>query len=117
MFSAIAIAMLARFGHRQLPIFICYKCIHLLSCYRLYHRAEIPDIAGREEFKGKMIHSYQYRSPENFRDKHIVVVGAGPSGHDIALDVAQVAKKVIGSKHEPTYICNQNKCTCIPYTI
>ena len=60
----------------------------------MYHKAWTPDIDGMGLFKGTMIHSYKYRTPEAYRDKNVVVVGAGPSGHAIALDVAKTAKHI-----------------------
>jgi len=38
------------------------------------------------DFTGEMIHSSQYRSPKQFADKRVLVVGAGNSGCDIAVD-------------------------------
>lgn len=44
----------------------------------------LPDFAG--EFAGELLHSSQYRSPKQFDDKRVLVVGAGNSGCDIAVD-------------------------------
>uniref|UniRef100_A0A8R1DNC3 Flavin-containing monooxygenase n=1 Tax=Caenorhabditis japonica TaxID=281687 RepID=A0A8R1DNC3_CAEJA len=46
------------------------------------------------KFKGRILHSHDYREAEDFKDKNVVIVGAGPSGIDITLQVAQTAKKV-----------------------
>lgn len=48
----------------------------------------IPDWPGREAFAGELIHSSQYRNPAPFRDRDVLVVGAGNSGAEIATDVA-----------------------------
>jgi cation diffusion facilitator CzcD-associated flavoprotein CzcO len=47
----------------------------------------IPDWPGRDGFPGELIHSSQYRNPEPFRGKDVLVVGAGNSGAEIAHDV------------------------------
>jgi hypothetical protein len=44
----------------------------------------IPAFKGR--FEGELIHSAQYRSPRQFADKRVLIVGAGNSGCDIAVD-------------------------------
>ncbi|CAJ0578221.1 unnamed protein product, partial [Mesorhabditis spiculigera] len=44
--------------------------------------------------KGSIVHSHDYRSNKGYRDRKVAVVGAGPSGIDIALQVAEVAQKV-----------------------
>ncbi|EFO97513.1 hypothetical protein CRE_07840 [Caenorhabditis remanei] len=43
------------------------------------------------EFEGEMIHSHDYRRAEHFEGKTVVIVGAGPSGIDITLQVALTA--------------------------
>ena len=44
----------------------------------------MPQFTG--EFVGELIHSSQYRSPRQFDGKRVLVVGAGNSGCDIAVD-------------------------------
>lgn len=45
-------------------------------------------------FKGKLIHSHDYRRAEHYTGKNVVIVGAGPSGIDITLQIAQTANHV-----------------------
>lgn len=47
----------------------------------------LPDWPGRDGFSGELIHSSQYRSPEAYRGRDVLVVGAGNSGAEIAHDV------------------------------
>ena len=47
----------------------------------------IPPWPGREGFAGGLIHSSQYLNPAPFRDRDVLVVGAGNSGAEIAHDV------------------------------
>ncbi|HEY7455620.1 MAG TPA: NAD(P)/FAD-dependent oxidoreductase [Thermoleophilaceae bacterium] len=44
----------------------------------------IPDWPGRERFGGELIHSREYRNPEPFAGKRVLVVGPGCSGMEIA---------------------------------
>jgi dimethylaniline monooxygenase (N-oxide forming) len=46
-----------------------------------------------------VLHSHDYRIPEKFSDMRVLVVGGGPSGLDVALEVASVATKVLFSHH------------------
>jgi putative flavoprotein involved in K+ transport len=48
----------------------------------------IPDWPGREQFEGRLWHSCDYRSAQPFRGRRVLVVGAGNSGSDIAVDLA-----------------------------
>jgi putative flavoprotein involved in K+ transport len=48
----------------------------------------VPDWPGRDSYTGELIHSSDYRSPEPFRGRDVLVVGTGNSGAEIAHDVA-----------------------------
>lgn len=45
------------------------------------------------------MHSHDYRVPEIFTGKRVLVVGAGPSGMDIALEITSVTERVVLSHH------------------
>lgn len=47
-----------------------------------------------EKLKIPWIHSYHYRRPDEFVGKNVAIVGAGPSGFDIATEICGVAKSV-----------------------
>ncbi len=44
----------------------------------------MPEFPGK--FSGELLHSSQYRSPRQFTDKRVLIIGAGNSGCDIAMD-------------------------------
>ena len=54
----------------------------------------IPDIRGLSLFKGLISHSHNYRYPQTFRNKDVVILGAGASGWDIALDMSTSASNI-----------------------
>jgi len=45
-------------------------------------------------FQGRMLHSHDYKTPDAFQDQRVLVVGAGNSGCDIAVELAGVAREV-----------------------
>jgi putative flavoprotein involved in K+ transport len=49
---------------------------------------QIPDWPGRQTFEGQLVHASEYRNPEPFRSKDVLVVGAGNSGTEIATQLA-----------------------------
>ena len=70
----------------------------------LFARAVEPPIDGRERFRGTIIHSRDHRDPSAFAGKHVVVVGAGSSGADIAMELAPVARSVsLSVRRVPTF--------------
>ena len=50
----------------------------------------IPSFKG--QFKGEMIHAANYRDPQQFSGKRVLIVGAGNSGCDIAVDAIHHGK-------------------------
>ncbi|XP_013392146.1 dimethylaniline monooxygenase [N-oxide-forming] 2 isoform X2 [Lingula anatina] len=58
-----------------------------------FWKAWYPDIPGKKEFTGRIMHAKHYRRPEEFRDKTVLVVGNSNSAGDIAVDVSRVAEK------------------------
>lgn len=52
----------------------------------------LPSFAG--DFAGEIVHSSQYKSPEMFEGKRVLLVGAGNSACDIAIDAIHRAKSV-----------------------
>lgn len=71
----------------------------VLICNGHYSAPNMPRFEGQEMFKGKQIHSHDYRKAEDFRDETVLVVGVGPSGTDCVIEVAKVAKHVGWSHH------------------
>lgn len=48
----------------------------------------IPPVPGLERFGGQVLHARDYHTPQPFAGQRALVVGAGPSGVDIALELA-----------------------------
>ncbi|XP_016651229.1 PREDICTED: flavin-containing monooxygenase FMO GS-OX-like 5 [Prunus mume] len=54
----------------------------------------VAQIPGINTWKGKQIHSHNYRTPEPFRDQVVILIGSATSAIDISRDIAGVAKQV-----------------------
>jgi hypothetical protein len=52
----------------------------------------IPEFKGK--FEGEIFHSHQYKTSDVFAGKQVLIIGAGNSGCDIAIDAIHRAKKV-----------------------
>lgn len=48
----------------------------------------LPSIPGRERFSGRLMHSVEYRRPQAFAGRRVLVVGAGNSAGEIASELA-----------------------------
>jgi cation diffusion facilitator CzcD-associated flavoprotein CzcO len=54
----------------------------------------IPVIAGRERFRGRVMHSIEYRRPAEFAGRRVLVVGVGNSGGEIGGELANAGVRV-----------------------
>jgi hypothetical protein len=52
----------------------------------------VPDLPGQDTFTGELLHSADYKHADQLDGKRVVVVGAGNTGCDIAVEAAQRAE-------------------------
>ncbi|KAJ8952589.1 hypothetical protein NQ318_004136 [Aromia moschata] len=71
----------------------------IMICNGHYNEPVIPQIPGQEKFGGKIEHSHTFRSPESYKGQRVLVIGAGPSGLDLTLQISTMAKYVVLSHH------------------
>lgn len=50
----------------------------------------IPDYPGRELFRGRQLHTHDYRTAEEFRGQHVLIVGGGISAIQLLDEVSKV---------------------------
>jgi cation diffusion facilitator CzcD-associated flavoprotein CzcO len=60
---------------------------HVIVASGYAHTPFIPDWPGRDRFGGRLLHAAEYRNPDSFRDRDVLVVGPGCSGMEIAYDL------------------------------
>jgi cation diffusion facilitator CzcD-associated flavoprotein CzcO len=76
-------------------------CAGLIVAAGIHWVPNTPEVPGR--FEGEAIHSCRYKTPEIFRGKRVLVVGAGNSGCDIAVEAAQHAERTFLSVRRGYY--------------
>uniref|UniRef100_A0A8D0EHE4 Flavin-containing monooxygenase n=1 Tax=Salvator merianae TaxID=96440 RepID=A0A8D0EHE4_SALMN len=67
----------------------------------------LASFPGIEKFKGTYLHSRNYKSPERFHEKTVVIVGMGNSAADIAVEICRKAKKVILSTRGGSWVMSR----------
>ena len=65
----------------------------MLLC-RHYSKPFIPELPGISQFKGRVVHSCNFRDPADMQGHKVCIVGAGPSGRDIAMEIVDFATEV-----------------------
>jgi len=73
----------------------------VLVCNGHYSVPVVPQIPRLDEYEGELIHSHNYRKPEQFEDLRVLILGGGASGTDIAVEVAGKASKVYLAHNNP----------------
>ncbi|TKR72296.1 hypothetical protein L596_019768 [Steinernema carpocapsae] len=80
----------------------------VMVCSGHHTEAYWPDpFPGQNSFKGKIMHSHDYKMPKGFEDQTVVVVGIGNSGGDIAVELSKITKKVFLSTRSGSWIMNR----------
>ncbi|MED6113035.1 hypothetical protein PIB30_067282 [Stylosanthes scabra] len=69
----------------------------------------VPKVEGLESFKGKVMHSTGYKNGKEFNaDEHVLVVGSGNSGMEIALDLSNFGAKPSIIVRSPVHIVSRD---------
>jgi cation diffusion facilitator CzcD-associated flavoprotein CzcO len=75
---------------------------YLIVCTGHHREPFVPNYPGH--FTGRTLHSRSYRRADSFRGMRVLIVGAGNSACDIAVDIARVARRTCISMRRGAYI-------------
>ncbi|XP_052056807.1 flavin-containing monooxygenase 5-like [Apodemus sylvaticus] len=81
----------------------------VMVCSGHYTEKYLPlqDFAGITKFQGRYLHSWEYKHPDDFMGKRVVVIGIGNSGADVAGEISRVAEQVFLSTRRGAWIWNR----------
>lgn len=81
----------------------------VLVCTGHHTNPHLPlnSFPGIEKFKGRYLHSRDYKNPDEFTDKRVIVIGIGNSGGDLAVEISHTAKQVFLSTRRGAWILNR----------
>ncbi|XP_054836065.1 dimethylaniline monooxygenase [N-oxide-forming] 4-like [Eublepharis macularius] len=91
-------------GQRESAIFDA-----IMVCSGHYAERNLPldSFPGIKKFKGRYLHSWEYKDPRGLEGKRVLVLGAGDSGGDIAAEVSRTAAKVFLSTRSGTWVLSR----------
>lgn len=75
----------------------------LLNATGTWDAPHWPAYPGRERFTGRQLHTRDFRSAEEFRGEHVVVVGGGTSAVQFLLQLAKVATTTWVTRRPPQF--------------
>ncbi len=70
-----------------------YSASNLVVATGYARKPFVPEWKGKDSFKGKVIHSSEYRNGVQFKGQNVLVVGFGNSGGEIAIDLFEHGAK------------------------
>ncbi|XP_040854782.1 flavin-containing monooxygenase 5 [Ochotona curzoniae] len=81
----------------------------VLVCSGHHTTAHLPldTFPGIEKFKGQYMHSRDYKNPEKFKGKRVIIIGIGNSGGDLAVEISHTAKQVFLSTRRGSWVMNR----------
>ena len=72
-----------------------------LSTFPAYEAQIEPRTKFWLTFTGQVIHSHNYRRPEDFKDRNVIILGGGASGTDISIELSASASSVYLAHNNP----------------
>ncbi|KAI5090470.1 flavin-containing monooxygenase 5-like [Silurus meridionalis] len=91
-------------GKREKHVF---DAVLVCTGHHCHPHLPLKDFPGIDTFKGKYFHSRDYKTPDEWRSKRVVVIGIGNSGGDIAVELSRVTKQVFLSTRRGSWILNR----------
>ncbi|XP_051501583.1 flavin-containing monooxygenase 5-like [Myxocyprinus asiaticus] len=91
-------------GRREKQVF---DAVMVCTGHHTHPHLPLKDFPGIDTFKGKFFHSRDYKTPEEWRGKRVVVIGIGNSGGDIAVELSRMTKQVYLSTRKGSWILNR----------
>ncbi|XP_053463552.1 dimethylaniline monooxygenase [N-oxide-forming] 4 isoform X2 [Nycticebus coucang] len=81
-----------------------FDAVMVCTGHFLNPRLPLESFAGIHKFKGQILHSQEYKIPEGFQGKRVLVVGLGNTGGDIAVELSRTAAEVLLSTRTGTWV-------------
>ncbi|XP_013413360.1 dimethylaniline monooxygenase [N-oxide-forming] 5-like [Lingula anatina] len=79
----------------------------VIICTGHHAKKHEPSFPGQEKFRGKIIHTHDYRDHKGYEDKRVVVIGVGNSGNDVATELGRISKQVYLSTRRGMWVLNR----------
>jgi len=82
---------------------LTYSARGIINASGTWETPYIPDVPGRERFKGRQLHTRDYRTAEEFRGQHVVIVGGGISAIQLLNEISGVTKTTWVTRRAPQF--------------
>uniref|UniRef100_A0A8C0J224 Dimethylaniline monooxygenase [N-oxide-forming] 3 n=1 Tax=Chelonoidis abingdonii TaxID=106734 RepID=A0A8C0J224_CHEAB len=84
-----------------------FDAVMVCSGHHVYPNFPVDCFPGLKKFKGSYFHSREYKEPEKFKGKRVLVIGLGNSGSDIAVELSHTASQVYLSSRSGSWVMSR----------
>ncbi|XP_057171497.1 putative dimethylaniline monooxygenase [N-oxide-forming] 6 [Ursus arctos] len=84
-----------------------FDAVMICSGHHVYPNLPTDSFPGLQQFQGHYLHSRDYKDPEAFKGKRVLVIGLGNSGSDIAVELSRLAAQVIISSRSGSWVMSR----------
>ncbi len=82
---------------------VAFAARGLINCTGTWDAPFIPDYPGRAKFKGRQLHTHDYRTAQAFAGQHVVIVGGGISAVQLLDEISKVTSTTWVTRREPLF--------------
>lgn len=91
-------------GQSSRTVRLTCNFLYMCSGYYRYADGYTPKFAGRDRFKGTIVHPQHWPENLDYAGKRVVVIGSGATAVTIVPEMAKTASHVIMLQRSPTYV-------------
>ena len=86
-----------------------FACRLLFMCagYYSYRQGYTPEFAGREDFRGAIVHPQQWPEDLDYKGKRVVVIGSGATAMTLIPAMAKDVAHIVMLQRSPTYVVSR----------
>jgi cation diffusion facilitator CzcD-associated flavoprotein CzcO len=88
---------------------VTFTCNFLVMCagYYSYRYGYTPEFAGRESFRGTIVHPQEWPQDLDYAGKRVVVIGSGATAMTLIPAMAKDAGHIVMLQRSPTYVISR----------
>lgn len=98
-------------GHEENHVF---DAVMVCSGHYTHPHLPLSEFTGSETFKGRCLHSWDYKDAESLNGQKVLVVGIGNSGGDIAVEISRSAQKTLLSTRGGAWVAGRMSKAGLP---